>query len=97
MRFAANNHYATDTNTGFANTWYVVAFADKQSRDEYVSKAQGMAVKAITKAEISHYVPAPKHFSGAKRAIGKAFPEWPGMIGEVYVCHPNDANYLRDL
>lgn len=97
MNFAANNRYATDTSTGFANTWYVLAFEDQLSRDEYVRRAQGLAVKAIAKAEISRYVPAPKPFSGAKRAIGLAAVELPGLIGEVCVCYPNDANYLRDL
>ncbi len=97
MKFAANNTYATETSTGFANTWYVLAFEDQESRDAYVAKAHGLAVKAITKSEISRYVAAPKPFSGAKRAIGIAATEWPGLIGEVCVCYPNDANYLRDL
>ena len=97
MKFAANNSYATDTSTGFYNTWYILAFEDQKSRDEYVAKAQGMAVKAIAKAEISRYVPAPKPFTGARRAIGLAASEWPGLIGEVCVCGQSDANYLRDL
>lgn len=97
MKFAANNLYATDTSTGFYNTWHVLAFEDKQSRDQYVANSKGMAVKAIAKSEISRYVPAPKPFSGAKRAIGLALSEWPGLIGEVCVCAPNDANYLSDL
>lgn len=97
MKFAANNRYATNTSTGFANTWYVLAFEDQQSRDAYVSHAQGLAVKAIAKAEISRYVPAPKPFTVARRAIGLAASEWPGLIGEVCVCVQSDANYLRDL
>jgi hypothetical protein len=97
MKFAANNSYATDTDQGFANTWYVLAFEDKQSRDEYIAKSHGLAVKAITKAEIPTYIEAPKPFTGAKRAIGMAASEWPGLIGEVCVCYPNDANYLQDL
>lgn len=97
MKFAANNTYATETSFGFANTWYVLAFRDKESRDAYVEKAKGIAVKAITRKEIPFYVDAPKPFSGAKRAVGIAASEWPGLIGEVCVCFPGDANYLCDL
>ena len=97
MKFAANNSYATDNDQGFANTWFVLAFEDAASRDAYVANAKGLAVKAIAKTEISRYVPAPKPFSGAKRAIGIAAIELPGLIGEVCVCYPNDANYIRDL
>lgn len=97
MKFAANNSYATDTSTGFSNTWFVLAFADQQSRDHYVSQAQGLAVKAIAKADIRRYVKAPKPFTGERRAVGLAASEWPGLIGEVCVCTPNDANYLCEL
>lgn len=97
MKFAANNTYSNETSTGFANTWYVLAFEDAASRDAYVANAKGLAVKAMAKTDISRYVPAPKPFSGAKRAIGLAAVEIPGLIGEVCICYPNDANYIRDL
>ena len=97
MKFAANNSYSTETCDGFYNTWFVLAFEDKKSRDEYVAHAKGMAVRPITKADIRFYVKAPKPFSGERRAIGMAASEWPGLIGVVCVGTPHDANYLREL
>ena len=97
MKFAANNRYATDTCDGFYNTWFVLAFEDKKSRDDYVANAKGMAVRPIAKASIRFYVKAPKPFTGERRAICLAAAEWPGLIGEVCVCTTNDANYLREL
>lgn len=55
MYYAANNSYASPTSVGFDNTWYVVGFATKADRDAYVSAADGMAARAITRREVKSY------------------------------------------
>lgn len=97
MYYAANNQYATDTSVGFGNTWYVLAFVDKKSRDQYVKDAKGLAVCAINRKDIPGYIKAPKPFSGLKRAITSVCSNHVGLIGEVSRCTTNDANYVCDL
>lgn len=55
MYYAAINSYATETSVGFANTWGVVRFADRASRDEYVEEATDLATKAILAKEVKNY------------------------------------------
>lgn len=99
MKFAAFCTSGTKNNTRLAGSWYVLAFGSETSRDDYVAAASKtfIAARAITKKEISQYVKAPRPFSGEKRAIGLAAREIPGLLGEVCVIHPEDANYIRDL
>ena len=53
--YAAKNTYATNTNIGFVNTWYVAKFATKAQRDAHVEWATDLATKAISSKEIRKY------------------------------------------
>lgn len=98
MKYAANNSYGNETSTGFANTWYVLAFDSAAHRDAYIDASKSLAARPISRSQIRQYVEAPKPFSGARRAIGiAARDDIPGLVGEVCVCYPGDANYVRDL
>lgn len=55
MFYAANNSYASATDIGFANTWFVVGFETRRERDDYVAAATDMAARAITRAEVRQY------------------------------------------
>ena len=67
--YATKNTYGNSTSVGFANTWKVLVFTDKTSRDEYIDSSNDMSVGSINKADIKKYVDAPKPFSGQRRAI----------------------------
>ena len=67
--YATKNLYGSDTSVGFANTWTVLVFTDKTSRDKYIDSSNDMSVNAINKADIKKYINAAKPFSGKRRAI----------------------------
>jgi hypothetical protein len=64
MWYSAHNHYASETDVGFANTWFVYAWETKKARDKHVEKCRDMASRAIRKKEIGHYLGAVQPFSG---------------------------------
>ena len=53
--YAAENHYGSETDLGFANTWYVIEFISKLARDELVSASAKRSTRAIKAAEIKAY------------------------------------------
>ena len=53
--YAAENHYGSETDLGFSNTWYVIEFISKLARDEFVSASAKRSTRAITAAEIKGY------------------------------------------
>lgn len=55
MFYAADNHYGSQTDLGFANTWYVVAFLTKASRDAYVEASDRLSTRAIKAREVKKY------------------------------------------
>ncbi len=55
MYYAAVNYYANATSQGFSNTWGVVQFSDKGSRDQFVSEALDLATKTISAKEVEDY------------------------------------------
>lgn len=55
MYYAAKNTYASATDIGFANTWYVLGFATKAMRDLHVKNASDLATRAITTREFKRY------------------------------------------
>lgn len=59
MYYAAVNSHATETSIGFTNTWGVIGFATRQTRDAYVHRATDLATRITTTAEFKKY--------GAKR------------------------------
>lgn len=97
MFYAVNNRYSTETDLGFYNTWFVLAFDTKKNRDAYVENSKCLAVRAIKKSEIKDYVPAPKPFTCSRRAIVLSSSEWPGVVGVVELCWPNEMHFVREL
>lgn len=103
MFYAATNSYASETSTGFANTWGVLAFSTRAARDAYVASATDLATRAITRREITQYVSRkPRPFTGERyiiertpRTLDGCAPD--GMIGAVAVGYRDDACYIRDL
>ena len=88
--YAADNLYSSETSVGFANTWFVIAFSSKKSRDQFVMERKGVAIRPIKRSEISRYTDHIKHFSGMRKAIAvniSPYDEYvediPGMIGQV--------------
>ncbi len=55
MFYAAKNTHATETSIGFANTWYVIGFATKESRDQHIKNATDRATQAINADELKKY------------------------------------------
>lgn len=90
LYYAADNTYSTSVSSGFANTWYVLAFSSRAFRDEYVASSPRLATRDVTKREALRYLPtdsAPVPFSGQFRAIVESW-EWeneaiPGCVGSV--------------
>lgn len=103
MFYAAINTYATETSTGFANTWGVLAFETRAARDYYVNSRFDRATRTITRKEIPQYINGEiKPFSGARyiiehtgQTIDGSGPD--GLIGAVAIGFPNDAGRIRDL
>jgi hypothetical protein len=103
--YAAVNIYATENSIGFANTWEVLAFINRRTRDAFVSGRTDLATRAIRKNEITKYsrtwntqsndYTRPKPFSGQYWGIVDDHPEWSatgrpnGYIGQVEVVDPN--------
>jgi hypothetical protein len=88
--YAAVNSYGSETNIGFCNTWNVLAFDSRKSRDEYVDKfsQRNRSVRAILRKEVKIYVESPKPFSGEASAMLPADvydpdESIPGLIGTV--------------
>jgi hypothetical protein len=53
--YAADNHYGTETDVGFFNTWFAIEFPSKAARDEFVSTSTKRSTRAIKAAEIKSY------------------------------------------
>jgi hypothetical protein len=53
--YAADNHYGSETDIGFANTWYVISFASKVARDAYVANSNKRSTRAIKAREVRQY------------------------------------------
>jgi len=53
--YAADNHYGNESSIGFANTWYVLAFASKAARDDFVDGSDKASTRAIKASEIKQY------------------------------------------
>lgn len=63
MYYAAINSYATETSVGFCNTWSVIGFATRFTRDAYVWEATDLATKAILASELRQYGAKPGQVS----------------------------------
>ena len=59
MYYAAKNRYASETNIGFCNTWYVVAFPTCAARNEHVQESNDRATKAIFASDYRRYGAVP--------------------------------------
>lgn len=53
--YAADNHYGSETDLGFSNTWYVIAFPSAKARDAFVSGSGRRSTRSIKASEISGY------------------------------------------
>lgn len=53
--YAADNFYGSETDLGFSNTWYVIAFPDAKARDEFVASSRRRSTRSIKASEISGY------------------------------------------
>ena len=102
MFYAATNSYASSVSMGFDNTWSVLAFNSKKSRDAFVDNASDMATKAIKRDRATYYATnycvssnktnAPRPFSGEHWAIMDLNVNYDGVegyVGEV-VCASSD-------
>ena len=98
--YAAINAHSTPDSIGFANTWTVVVFNNREARDEYVKDSDSVATRAINRSEVTKYAAnwtgdsyrRPTPFSGEYWGIVAvpAWSEWKaprGYLGYVDVCH----------
>lgn len=53
--YAADNHYGSETDLGFSNTWYVIAFPSAQARDEFVANSSRRSTRSIMASETKGY------------------------------------------
>jgi len=97
MFYAAINTYGSESSTGFANTWNVLAFHDKQSRDAFVNATNRQDIRAITRKDIPRYVEQPKPFSGHRRVLLPPdrmflykYADTPGIAGQICVDWPEN-------
>ena len=101
MFYAADNQYSNETSTGFANTWMVLAFENRKTRDAWVQDQSGLAARAITRADIANYVNrVPKPFTGECYAVtigGLTDRNVPGFVGYVDVATTEDAQFIEPL
>lgn len=96
--YAANNYYGSPTATGFANTWFVLAFSTRVARDHYVQESGALPCRAIRREEVSRYVMRrPEPFTRQRYALVTAPNTIPGCIGEVSVCEPDCPQYIHDF
>lgn len=99
--YAANNDYTFDADSlvGFAHTWYVLAFATKRARDQYVLQAPGLSAHAITRKEVPKYVArTPTPFTDERYALIMPIQdEIPGFLGTIEVAHKNAPYVEADL
>jgi hypothetical protein len=101
--YSAGNCYATETDIGFANTWYIYAFDSKANRDAYVESAADRATRAVKRAEIGKYLGPVKPFSGRGYIVDTyqysdfIYPK--GYVGRVQIAHVGQTQcaLLRDF
>ena len=92
MFYAADNRYGSSTSIGFANTWRVLAFADRKSRDHWVEdNRHDMSVRTIKRADIGKYLEDVKPFSGEAVCIDSNldYMDAEGLVGLVCVAFPS--------
>lgn len=53
--YAADNTYGSETDMGFANTWFVIRFSDREQRDKWVVENRKISATRIKKAQIQDY------------------------------------------
>ena len=86
--YAIVNLYGSETSHGFSNTWQILVFKTKNSRDKYVEKSPNITTSKIKKSELSGYTPYVKPFSGDYLGIEPApEKEINGFIGYVVVAN----------
>jgi hypothetical protein len=73
--YAKHNAYATETSSGFANTWEISRFADRLARDKFVEAMAHKGAQSTTRAD------AIDTFAGNYRSVGKDVPRG-GLFGE---------------
>lgn len=86
--FSAHNYYASTTDVGFANMWYVLVWESRKARDEHLKTRNDLASHAIPKSEIGKYVEHPAPFSGERWVLHDTDPsasDYPGCLGKVIV------------
>jgi len=96
MHYSLHNHYASETDVGLANTYYVLAWRDRASRDAYVSAQTDRCSAPVRRRDIGKYLSRPKPFSGeAFRLVADGWDE-PGFVGEVQTSSWADLPRLAD-
>lgn len=105
LYYAADNGFSSETDVGFFNTWYILAFDSKITRDKYVRESRQLGAHAIKKNKIKEYLrDKPRPFTKERYAIVLSamhchpkpyVPE--GLIGEVKITYRWDPEYLQDL
>jgi hypothetical protein len=101
MFYAADNVYSTPTSVGFANTWQVLAFQDRATRDAWVRNDEGLAARAIKRNEIRKYLhEVPKPLTGQMYAlvaptIDEGNPD--GLIGYIQVADRGEFGFIEPL
>lgn len=94
--YAAINAYGSEINHGFVNTWDVLAFNSKESRDAFIEGSSNITAEAIAKRNVTKRLAysdrPPRPFSGERWVIadGDNMDEDPpsrpeGCIGHVIV------------
>ncbi len=102
--YAAVNSYASDVSHGFGNTWYVMVFNSKESRDNYVEDQEDLCTCAIKRNEVIYYAKrnydysTPKPFSGESWVIDMDYDDEvvKGHIGDITVASISSCHDARE-
>lgn len=95
--YAATNDYASETSIGFANTWRILAFESRKSRDEFVKSATDLAAQAISRREFGKFEePNFPPFSRNCWCLDYSHQdEEPGLLGWIYAAEPDGCALVR--
>ena len=99
--YAIENQKGSSTSHGFSNTWSVLVFNSKASRDKFVSESINITVKAIEKKDVTRYAAnwsltynkanKPEPFTSEYWGIvDYSERDIPGFVGYVEVCSPDN-------
>lgn len=92
--YAATNSHSTSSSMGFANTWNVMVFSSKSSRDDYVDNSHDLATRAIRRDEVTKYASNLDLSSGRKVKPDTFSGQYWGIVDCDYISDDDIDGYM---